>query len=557
MRVTQPPFSNRKANLTWREKAELAPLVVPTVLFCIGIAIGFKAEAMPLFVPIGMVLAATAALIISLLPYIRLRNRLALSLRIVMTTLLILAVFGMGWFRAALRKADLPIPVGGTTAAYRAVVMQTSQRERSVQMDLVILDGTLRGHKIKATIWRDPNRAMPQTGYVLQAASFIEPLDIKDDAGWDGFNYHRWLFSHGFSGTTYISPYDWRSVQAHWGEFPRLTAVQLRALLLQQKLSGYLLSADGDNGAMAVATAMTLGDKQAIPKDVRQLYSITGAGHLLALSGWHLGLIYFLLVFFLPVRRHPFVSPLVATIAVWCYVLVVGMPVSAVRAAVMLTVYALADVSARGRQSLNTVALAALIILAVEPASLYDIGFQMSVAAVVGISLFYKTFVSMVYRRWFQPLALSLSAQIGVGPIVAYHFHTFSTYFLLTNLVAMPIAMIGVYAAALAIAAIPIGLLHSLFALVAQSACQCLNAALQFISMLPYSYIQTGKIGLLHVILLYIFLIFTVMAAYSTRNLARRYSRYRSIATTGYPKKHHKEQQRELNPAFFSDEDDA
>lgn len=555
MRVAPPPFSNPKSNLSWQEKMALAPLVVPTIIFTVGIVAGFKAATMPTVIFFALISSAFACAIITCLPIIQLRSRVAKAWRIVMVALLIVAVFCMGWGRAVWRMDQTALPRSQTMQLYRAVVTQVSAMERSIRMDLTIVDGALRGHKIKATMWRDPMMPMPQLASAIHATSEIEPIDLNSPSSITGFNYHQWIFSHGFSGVTHIRAHRWQMDSVRWNELPRMDAIRLRTSLWQHRLSEQLLSIDGDSGAMAIATAMTLGDKQAIPKELRQVYSTTGAGHLLALSGWHLGLIYFLLLLFLPTRRHKRVSLFVAVVAVWLFVLVVGMPVSAVRAALMLTVYALADVSSRGRQSLNTVAFAALLILIIEPASVYDVGFQMSVAAVVGIALLYKPLCAVVRARWFQSIAISLSAQIGVGPIVAYHFHTFSTYFLITNLVAMPIAMIGVYAAAAAIVLLPIKALSMFIALLSQSACACLNAVLRLISWLPGSCIRVERMTLFDVLLIYIALICFALAAIRLRRVAERRQRFRQLLSVGQPTSADKKNHHDIDPSFFAEEE--
>lgn len=556
MQVAPPPFANPKLNLSWRERMALAPLVVPTIMFTVGIVAGFKAAAMPTAVFVLTVMSAVACVVVSSLRISRLRCRAASAVRMAMVALMLAAVFGAGWGRAVASLRQIEIPQGAATQQYRAVVTQSSPSKHSQKLDLLIINGPLRGHKIKAAMGLSPTQPVPQLASVIQAESTIKPIDLNSKSMATGFNYDQWIFSHGFSGTTFIPSHKWSMAEARWNELPRMEAVRLRTTLWQQWLAESLLSVEGDDGAMAIATAMTLGDKQAIPKELRQVYSTTGAGHLLALSGWHLGLIYFLLLLALPTRRHRRMSLFAAVVAVWLFVLVVGMPVSAVRAAVMLMVYAVADVADRGRQSLNTVAFAALIILAIEPASAYDVGFQMSVAAVVGISLFYRPLCSIVRARWFQSIAISLSAQIGVGPIVAYHFHTFSTYFLLTNLVAMPIAMIGVYAAAVSLALLPIGLLSSLAALVAQSACACLNAALSLISWMPGASLRAEHTSLLGVFLIYIAAISFALAAILLRGVIERRHRLQLIVGTGLPTRADKKTHHEIDTAFFYNDDE-
>ena len=225
-----------------------------------------------------------------------------------------------------------------------------------------------------------------------------------------------------------------------------------KAYFLNQR--GMLLDRLADSGvdgdAYAVVAAMALGDKSALTHEIRDTYSVSGASHVLALSGLHLGIIYGLLWLLLPHRRWPAVSQTVILIAIWLYVLLVGMPVSVVRSAVMLTVYGILSIAHRNKMSVNALAFTAIVMLLWNPEWLFDIGFQLSFMAVLAILLFVPVFEDMFSaqylqeHRWIRRVwgltAVSVSAQIGVAPLIAYYFGRLSTYFLLTNFIVLPAA---------------------------------------------------------------------------------------------------------------------
>lgn len=135
---------------------------------------------------------------------------------------------------------------------------------------------------------------------------------------------------------------------------------------------------------------MALGDKSSLSDKLEEDYSVSGASHVLALSGLHLGIIYAILSLLLARRRWQSVSQALILIAVWTYVFIVGMSASVVRSAIMLTVYSFVSLLNRNKMSLNTLSVAAVVILAGNPLFLYDVGFQMSFAAVLFIILFYR-----------------------------------------------------------------------------------------------------------------------------------------------------------------------
>lgn len=205
----------------------------------------------------------------------------------------------------------------------------------------------------------------------------------------------------------------------------------------------------------AIVAAMVLGDKSALSRDIKNTYSITGASHVLALSGLHLGIIYALLSLLVVGRRWQLFSQTLIILSIWAFVFLVGMPTSVVRAAVMLTVYALLALGHRPKMSVNTLAFTAVVMLLFQPSALFTISFQMSFMAVLSILLFVPLFEAvftpeyLMTHRWVKWLwgmvAVSCAAQIGVAPLIAYYFGRFSVWFLLTNFIVIPTATLILY----------------------------------------------------------------------------------------------------------------
>ena len=282
--------------------------------------------------------------------------------------------------------------------------------------------------------------------------------------------------------------------------------LEQREQLLQRYQDGGL---DGD--AYAVVAAMSLGDKTALTREVRSMYSVSGASHVLALSGLHLGIIYMLLSLLLPRRRWPAVSQLLSILVVWAFVLLVGMPVSAVRSAVMLTIYGVLSIGRRNKMSVNVLAFTALVMLLWNPAWLFDVGFQMSFMAVWAILLFVPVFTGVFSDKYYMEhpwvakgwgmVAVSMAAQLGVAPLIAYYFAQFSTCFLLTNFLVVP-------AAFLILCLSVVVLLFPSLAYLLLYIVQGLNAALDAIANLP-----GASIGNLHPTILQVVLIYVLIAS--------------------------------------------
>ena len=256
-----------------------------------------------------------------------------------------------------------------------------------------------------------------------------------------------------------------------------------RSRLLQR-----LESAGLTTDAYAVVAAMALGDKSALTHDLKDTYSRTGASHVLALSGLHLGIIYTLLSMLVVGRRWQTVTQVIMIISIWAFVFLVGMPTSVVRAAVMLTVYALLALGHRRRMSVNTLAFTAIAMLLVSPRALFDVGFQMSFMAVFCILLFVPLFLRPVSARYLMThrlarwllsmVAVSVAAQIGVAPLIAYYFGRFSCYFLLTNFIVIPAATAILYLTLATLLLPPLGIVLSWVV-------TGLNATLLYIAAMP------------------------------------------------------------------------
>jgi competence protein ComEC len=225
----------------------------------------------------------------------------------------------------------------------------------------------------------------------------------------------------------------------------RLFFLHQRARLLERYREQGL-----EGQAYALVAAMTLGDRSALDRGLRATYNVSGASHVLALSGLHMGILYALLsLVMLPARRKA-ITQLLLVLTFWAFALLTGLSVSVVRSALMLSLVAVFSLrSARG-STLNLLALAAIIILAINPDALYDVGFQLSFLSVFSILLLMPVLNSfwsedyllrhrLVALVW-QLGAVSVAAQMGVAPLLAHYFGQLPVYFIATSMVVIPAA---------------------------------------------------------------------------------------------------------------------
>ena len=313
----------------------------------------------------------------------------------------------------------------------------------------------------------------------------------------------------------------------------------------------------------AVVTAMSLGDRSGISPQLKSVYSQSGASHVLALSGMHLSIIYFILSWVvmrtmlwlyvvpellwekLPVENNTCLRRIIKMffrlqpseqlyrniisfailLIIWQYVILVGMFPSVVRSAMMLSVYGVSRMLFRRQQIITVLATTAFVTLMISPLSLFDVGFQMSYLAVLGIGVYMPRLMQFVYKqdfRWSEDsqksilrsffvwsygcLALSFSAQIMVLPLVAYYFHTLPCYGLVSSLVVSVTAMliVGFSFAFLISLFLPFMILSEGLAYMLNALTHFQNVFLEHVIALPYSVIADVNINIWQLVIIYV-----------------------------------------------------
>ena len=358
----------------------------------------------------------------------------------------------LGWLLVQRQETKLRVSWPEEELVYEAVVLSDPvEKAKTMAVDILLTES---GRKLKCYFYKERRReGVRSEGERSRNLKIGDGLKIQSrirpNSEWrrGAFDYKRYLEVHGYTGQTFVSSWKWQKAQISLRNLSRLDRTRLYFLTLRSRLL-QRLGGDGAD-AYAVVAAMTLGDKSALTHDLREVYSVTGASHVLALSGLHLSIIYMLLTLLLGGSKFFTVHcSLLPLLSIWAFVFLVGMPTSVIRSATMLTVYALLSLGHRDKMSVNTLAFTALLVLLVSPLSLFDIGFQMSYLAVFSILLFVPLSERLfppgylmehrIIKKLWRMITVSCAAQIGVAPLIAYYFGRFSVFFLLTNFLVIP-----------------------------------------------------------------------------------------------------------------------
>ncbi len=256
----------------------------------------------------------------------------------------------------------------------------------------------------------------------------------------DAFDFSEWQARKGVYHQARISEQDWMLVN------PKLSlrglAYQYREDLLKI-LRQHLPTGSNE---LAVGAALILGKRDELSTDLRNAYAETGAVHVLAVSGLHLGFVAWglgLLFGWGPFKKSgwKWIRLLLILTGIWGFALVTGLSPSVQRAAVMFSFLWLGQTLGRRASIYNSLGASALLLLLIDPYLLFDIGFQLSYLALLGIVFFQPR----LYRLWYSPFKIvdyawslttvAIAAQLTTFPLSLYYFHQFPLYFLLTGLI--------------------------------------------------------------------------------------------------------------------------
>ncbi len=250
-----------------------------------------------------------------------------------------------------------------------------------------------------------------------------------------------------------------------------------------------------DDPETAVLRAITLGDKGSLTAELREAYSGAGASHVLAVSGLHVGMIWWVLdkILFFRGKRfiHRFIRAVLILGILWFYAALTGGTASVCRSVSMFSLVSLAGLLSRRSSVVNTIFLSALILLAANPERIYDTGFQLSYLAVLGIVLLQPrlsrivTFRSRILNRIRDLVMVSLAAQLFTFPLSLHLFHQFPVAFILTNLAVVPLASVLVTLFIITAPFFLAGILTEQISFLLRLPAGLMNASTALISRLP------------------------------------------------------------------------
>lgn len=341
--------------------------------------------------------------------------------------------------------------------------------------------------------------------------AFTRPLqEIKNAGNPGGFDYKTYCLFNGITHQVYLTAGDYVVLNGL-----RTSPFDGFLFATRSWVVGLIKKYVPGEKESGLAEALLIGYKDDLDKNLVQAYSNTGVVHIIAISGLHLGLIYWLLLALTkPLKRAKkllWLRLLLIVSSLWLFSLLAGGGPSVLRSAVMFTALAAGEVLLRRTNVFNTLAFSATVLLCVNPFWLWDVGFQLSYSAVLSIVLFYRpvynwfTFTNKAVDFLWSLTSVTIAAQLLTLPVSVYHFHQLPLLFLFTNFIAVPLSSVILFGELLLCALFFFAPLARLAGLVLHSLIHWMNAYIERLDGLPFAVWNGLSINLVQTGLLLVF----------------------------------------------------
>jgi competence protein ComEC len=317
------------------------------------------------------------------------------------------------------------------------------ERTKTIRYEACLEDGK----RILLYLQKD-SLAMPDKGDVL-----LVKTKIQRGGQLGNFDYGMYLRRQGIVGTAWAPRDRWQNVG-----YKENKGIGVMAEQCQHALHERYKKIGITGKELGILSALTLGNREELDKDVQESFSVSGAMHVLAVSGLHTGIVWGIMTWVLTLggwckplyeeKKRRWLLGGILLILLWVYAFITGLSPSVMRSALMLSFWELSYLLGRHTSRWNPIMAAAVVILVINPLALWSVSFQLSFAAVIGIMLFASWMQAhmRLKQSWSKYigglLIASIGAQLMTMPLTLYYFGQTSNYFALTNLIVIPLAFV-------------------------------------------------------------------------------------------------------------------
>jgi competence protein ComEC len=390
-------------------------------------------------------------------------------------------------------------------------VEKTNSLKANASISMMFENGKNTPVNGKVILYFKRDSLLPAMSYGSQLIIQKPLQEITNSGNPGGFDYKQYCLFREITHQVYLKP----------AEFSILATSKKQWLPsflggAREKVLNILRANIHGDKELGLAEALLIGYKDDLDKTLVQSYTNTGVVHIIAISGLHLGLIYWLLVQLLkPLQRRKYMNwlrPLIIILGLWLFSLLAGAQPSILRSAVMFSCIVIGETIAKKTSIYNSLAFSAFGLLCWNPYWLWDVGFQLSYSAVLSIIIFMQPVYNLLYVKnrildfFWKINAVTIAAQILTLPLSIFHFHQFPVYFILTNFITVPLSSIILFGEILLCAMSFIPVMPKLAGEALYWLIRAMNGYVERIESLPFSLWDSLQINMLQAAFLFFFL---------------------------------------------------
>ena len=354
---------------------------------------------------------------------------------------------------------------------------------------------------------KDSGQKSPKYGDKIIISQTLQRIKNSGNPG--AFDYARYSAFQQLFHQGYLKKSDWILI-----DHKAPTGYNSYIFSVRQKIIEILDKYIPGNDEKSIAIALLIGYKIDLDKDLVQAYSNAGVVHLIAISGMHMAIIYGVLFWIftkLPLVKKSRITRLVLILfCLWFFALLTGASGSVLRSAVMFTFIAIGIAVNKKASIYNSMATSAFVLLCYNPYLLWDVGFQLSYFAVLGIVISQRHIANWFYFKnkilnsiW-RLTSVSLAAQLFTFPICIYYFHQLPLLFLISNLIAIPLSTIALWACIILVIISPLQIAAVFCGKIIFGVIWLINHTVLFINAIPFSLWDNISLTVADTIVLYI-----------------------------------------------------
>ncbi|WP_340064614.1 ComEC/Rec2 family competence protein [Ascidiimonas aurantiaca] len=318
--------------------------------------------------------------------------------------------------------------------------LRPSARYYRYKVQILQLDSLKAEGQLLMNLLKDSIANVPVSGDLYRVGTRL--LAVPPPVNPGQFDYAGYLRKQQIFHQVYVNP----DAMVKTGHARSLLSV---AEGIRRKIQQSLQDAGFTGNTKAVISALLLGERTFISRDLYENYAAAGAIHILAVSGLHVGIVLLMLNYALTplllLKNGQMYRLLITLVLLWFFALIAGLSPSVVRAVTMFSFVAFAMNRKKLTNTANILTVSMFFLLLINPFFLFDVGFQLSYAAVFSIlgiqPLIVKVWKPKIrfIKYFWQLLTVTIAAQLGLLPLSLYYFHQFPGLFFVSNLLIVPV----------------------------------------------------------------------------------------------------------------------